>query len=468
VGNYVRGGGLWGALTEHWDGTAWSVVPTVPRSSDTLAAVAAVAANDVWAVGTSDDQTLAVHWDGQAWTLVPTPNIGTAGNALLGAAAVAAGDVWAVGRYYDQSRFWDQTLTLHWDGQAWRVVPSPNTTYGANLLYAVTALAANEVWAVGMGNGWTLTERWDGTAWSIVPSPNAGNNEHDLYGVAAGSSGDIWAVGRYRNVQAAYHTLLEHWNGSTWGVAPGPTSGPYDNILYGVAARTGTDIWAVGTGSNDTLILHYTAWPCSPVTPGPTRTPSSTRTITPAPSHSMTPAATGTRTASPSPTRTGTPGGTAGTPTVAATPPACLVQFNDVPGTNTFYTTIRCLACRGIVGGYPCGGPGEPCPGAYFRPNNNLTRGQVSKIVAEAAGLSDPVPSTRQTFEDVAPGSTFWLWIERLSGRGIVGGYPCGGPFEPCIAPANRPYFRPNNNATRGQMSKVATLAFFPTCSPVP
>jgi hypothetical protein len=128
------------------------------------------------------------------------------------------------------------------------------------------------------------------------------------------------------------------------------------------------------------------------------------------------------------------------------------------PG-STFYDFIRCLACRGIVGGYPCGGPGEPCPGSYYRPNNNVTRGQVSKIVSESAAFTDPVPSTQQTFEDVPPGSTFAQWIERLSTRGIIAGYPCGGPFEPCVGPNNRPYFRPNNNVTRGQLAKIVSGA---------
>jgi hypothetical protein len=146
------------------------------------------------------------------------------------------------------------------------------------------------------------------------------------------------------------------------------------------------------------------------------------------------------------------------TPTPATATP-CPIQFTDVAPTNPFYPFIRCLACHGIVGGYPCGGPGEPCPGTYFRPNANVTRGQVSKIVSEAAGFADPVPSTQQTFEDVPPGSTFHLWIERLSARGIIGGYPCGGPFEPCVAPGNRPYFRPGNNVTRGQLSKITAGA---------
>jgi hypothetical protein len=153
--------------------------------------------------------------------------------------------------------------------------------------------------------------------------------------------------------------------------------------------------------------------------------------------------------ATPTPGPTITPGG----------PTPCPVQFVDVPSGSTFYDFVRCLACRGIVSGYPCGGPGEPCPGTYFRPGNNLTRGQVSKIVSESAGFSDAIPSGQQTFEDVSGGSTFWLWIERLAGRGILGGYACGGPFEPCVAPGNRAYFRPGNDVTRGQLSKIVANA---------
>ena len=154
------------------------------------------------------------------------------------------------------------------------------------------------------------------------------------------------------------------------------------------------------------------------------------------------------------------PGCVPPSPTPAATPTACTIEFNDVPPGHTFYTFVRCLACQGILGGYPCGGPGEPCPGAYFRPGNNVTRGQVAKIVANAAGYPEPVPSTQQTFADVPPTSTFWVWIERIASRGYISGYPCGqNPLEPCIPPGNRPYFRPNNNVTRGQLSKIVSNA---------
>jgi hypothetical protein len=138
-----------------------------------------------------------------------------------------------------------------------------------------------------------------------------------------------------------------------------------------------------------------------------------------------------------------------------------------VPPSGTFWLWVERLSNRGIIGGYACGGPFEPCVTPnnrpYFRPNNDVTRGQLSKIVSGAAGWTET--PTGQTFEDVLPGSTFYVYIERIASRGIVNGYPCGGPFEPCVSPGNRAYFRPNNQATRGQMSKIAAAAFFPGCS---
>lgn len=121
---------------------------------------------------------------------------------------------------------------------------------------------------------------------------------------------------------------------------------------------------------------------------------------------------------------------------------------------------MQCLACKGIINGYPCGAPGEPCgttSDPYFRPGNPVTRGQISKIVALSAGLTDPVSG--QTFEDVLPGSTFYVYIEQLVARNVMNGYPCGGPGEPCITPGNRPYFRPNMGATRGQLTKIVSNA---------
>jgi hypothetical protein len=140
--------------------------------------------------------------------------------------------------------------------------------------------------------------------------------------------------------------------------------------------------------------------------------------------------------------------------------------FEDIRPGSTFYQYVYRLATRNIISGYACGGPNEPCIPPddlpYFRPNNNATRGQISKIVANAAGFNDP-PGDR-IFQDVAPGSTFFNFIQRLANRGVMNGYACGGPGEPCVPPGDLPYFRPNNNATRGQTSKIVSNTFFPGC----
>lgn len=161
-------------------------------------------------------------------------------------------------------------------------------------------------------------------------------------------------------------------------------------------------------------------------------------------------------------------------PQVEPTATICPIQFADVPQGSTFYPFIRCLACRGVISGYPgdpnytnpCIGKAEEAGQTYFRPCVSASRGQVSKIIANAAYFNDPIPSSRQTFEDVPVGSPFWVFIERLSERNVIGGYPChfnppGGPEydDVCVPPANRPYFHPERDTTRGQISKVVANA---------
>jgi ribosomal protein L30/L7E len=112
------------------------------------------------------------------------------------------------------------------------------------------------------------------------------------------------------------------------------------------------------------------------------------------------------------------------------TPPS--PTFTDVPTTHTFYQYIETAAHEGLVSGYSDG---------TFRPENNVTRGQLSKIVVEAAGwplLNPPTP----TFSDVPPLSPFYQHIETAYSHSIISGYSDGT-------------FRPGNPATRGQIAKI-------------
>lgn len=148
------------------------------------------------------------------------------------------------------------------------------------------------------------------------------------------------------------------------------------------------------------------------------------------------------------------------------------VTFTDVPAGHTFYVYIQRLASRNIVSGY---GTAANCPtGApCFLPEATVSRGQMAKFVASAAGFEEAVPPAQQTFADVPSNDTFWLYIERLASRSVVGGYACGqspppgsacsATIETCDA-SQRPYYRPCGLVTRGQAAKFVSLAFFPAC----
>ncbi len=459
VGYYTSAFGVQQTLTEHWDGNSWRIVysPSNGSGNAHLSSVAALLSNDVWSVGyytdsNSSQKTLMLRWDGAQWNIVPSPSTDSTYNVLTGVASVTSDDVWAVGYHTDGGASLRQTLTLHWDGAQWSIIPSPNFGEGHNALLGVSATPVGDVWAVGftqitLGGGHTLTLHWNGTAWDRIPSPDGGPYTEDiLYSVVALTVGDVWAVGESFRPSNTWYTLVEHWDGNQWSVVPSPSSEGIRNVLNGVSASAPDDVWAVGSRLVQTLTLHWDGAQWSRV-PSPNIDLGGNFNAVLAlgadnvwaVGHSrgsivQTFIAQYTSSCSPPPT---------------STPTACPIQFSDVPSDNPFYEYIRCLTCRGIVSGYDDG---------TFRPNNNITRRQIAKIVSNAAGFTeDPDP---QIYEDVDPANPYYTWINRLSRRGYMGGYPCGvSSEEPCVEPDNRPYFRPFNSATRGQISKIVSNA---------
>jgi len=242
----------------------WSVVPSpnpnvVPSG---LSGVAAVSANDVWAVGSSGSQrsggqTLIEHWDGAHWQIVKSPSPASVNNELFSVAAVSARNVWAVG--FSTTNTSDQTLIEHWNGSSWRVVKSPSPGSGDDLR-DVAAVSASDVWAAGYtfnsSSIQTLVEHWNGTSWQVVKSPNVGTSPA-FSGVAAVSANDVWAVGSDNNSNNVFQTLTEQWNGKQWSVVKSPSPGSFSTQLLGVAAVSANDVWSVGYADSNTLIEHY-------------------------------------------------------------------------------------------------------------------------------------------------------------------------------------------------------------------
>ena len=274
VGNSETATGGTQALTEHWDGTAWSLVPSPTPLESGLNGVAAASTSDVWAAGSflnsaSVEQALFEHWNGRKWVQAKSPATGPV-TVMNGVAAVSATDIWAVGQAGSSV---DRTLIENFNGRKWVVVPSPDVGTGNNRLDAVTAVSANDVWAVGTaqvaGLFQTLTEHWDGIAWSIIPSPNPSGtgSGSELNGAAAVSSSDVWAVG-----DSNIGTLTEQWNGTSWAVVPSPSpSGALFSTLSGTAVVSANDIWAVGEALNSsgipaTLIEQWNGTTWSTVT----------------------------------------------------------------------------------------------------------------------------------------------------------------------------------------------------------
>jgi hypothetical protein len=290
------------ALVEHWNGSVWSIV-TIPLPSgeydSQLNAIAAASADDIWAVGgylpslTGYGATLIEHYDGNAWSIVPSPN-GSFGpypaSNMLQAVAIEGTTAWAVG-YLGPQPIQGETLAEEWNGTNWTLVPTPNPGIH-NVLLGLTASPDGTVWAVGDqttppdSNLQTLIEQWTGTSWVAVASPNInGSYEYDnqLLGITTVAANDIWAVGNYAN-SADEVPYFEHWDGTAWSVISSASLPPAGNqsLLTSVSRyRAGSSllfatgsmsIYAPNYGQAVTLAEHWSgsAWVQMPIwSPGP-------------------------------------------------------------------------------------------------------------------------------------------------------------------------------------------------------
>lgn len=119
----------------------------------------------------------------------------------------------------------------------------------------MAAVSADEVIAVGTqsSNGTrakTLVERWDGTTWGVVSSPNPSPQQFNvLHGVSATPTDGVWAVGTVEKQigSSLFPELILHWNGRRWAIHPGALVDYSDDLMavdvvgshrFAVGART--------------------------------------------------------------------------------------------------------------------------------------------------------------------------------------------------------------------------------------
>jgi hypothetical protein len=243
-------------LAERWNGTSWTIQSTANPTGASgqvlqsgLTGVSCPTAAYCTAVGDYENSnnvfvSLAERWNGTSWTIQSTPNLTRAlFTTLTGVSCPTAEDCAAVG-YYNAYGNTDLSLAERWNGSAWHIQSTPNSTAAtSSVLWGVSCTSGTACTAVGNNGRVTLAERWNGMTWTIQSQSTFGS----LAGVSCPTVGDCTAVGVYRSSSGLILTLAERWNGASWTTQfPPNLASAIESDLRGVSCPTSTDCTAVG------------------------------------------------------------------------------------------------------------------------------------------------------------------------------------------------------------------------------
>jgi hypothetical protein len=240
------------------------VTPDLTRQTY-FTGVSAVAADDVWVVGsgeeTAGDTTptagVVLHFDGSGWSVVPSPEAPTGTASDLDDVDMrTADDGWAVGHLTtgDQT----QPLILRWQAGHWTSSRLPDLR-GAQLT-SVSANAADDVWAAGTatdaaGAAAPVVLHFDGVSWTRadVPAP-AGSS---LSSITTTRAGDVWAAGS-TCVEATCAPLVLHRTGGGWRTERAAAG----SVVTEIVALSAADVWTIGYSSGPTGVrsAHVEHW----------------------------------------------------------------------------------------------------------------------------------------------------------------------------------------------------------------
>ncbi|MGP3999466.1 hypothetical protein [Streptomyces sp. 8N706] len=249
-----------GTATEHWDGKTWTTHRPARDPDGRLVpdAVATTSDGKAWTVGRAVPGSIkegvpAIQvWDGKNWTKQSLPDVGK--GELTSVAAIAPDDVWAAGTAFaadDTSR--QSALLLHWDGSDWKRVAAPGVEGAHSWAGGITALAADDIWAVG-GSTTGSSERpyavhWDGKKWTAAKTPAVADGR--LRAVGRAGDGRLWAVGGKGSAPVA---LRWDSQGERWTETADPGV-----VVRGFATvPKSADLWVAGIAEEGDLVPAIT------------------------------------------------------------------------------------------------------------------------------------------------------------------------------------------------------------------
>lgn len=251
-------------LAERWDGTTWTVVPTVAVGPYDSFLSGVVCTSGSWcvAVGTMYTSSSAYapiieQWDGTTWSLVPLTGAVPADTQFNRVTCPSTVFCTAVGSGGSQA------VLASWNGTAWSVssVVAPDNT---SWLQSVSCSSGSVCLATGMQEncGYVtkigivcfgtapLVAAWDGSTWSLPAIPNGNGVFVGPVSCPPGTA-DCVAVGASNDSgNGLTDTTIETWDGTNWMVTPGPTIGPTGGSLSGISCPTAAICLAAGSSSN--------------------------------------------------------------------------------------------------------------------------------------------------------------------------------------------------------------------------
>jgi len=193
---------------EHFNGVVWTA-ETSPVAN-TLIAVAALARDDVWAIGidaVGGNPGVVIHRDASQWQVV------------AGAPAADYSDLCALGAGHIAIATNDQGVLL-WDGAAWSTLGTVSTG-----IHAIRGTSPSDIWITH--SDYSLWH-WDGSTWSAAAVAG------QVYSIAAVAPDDVWVIGN----DPSFAGMIAHWDGQTWTVTTDATS------QYSTVAASGPkDVW---------------------------------------------------------------------------------------------------------------------------------------------------------------------------------------------------------------------------------